>query len=139
MTTYNFWDTNLLIYFFFDQSPKEKVLMKLYSQNPDYQVISTQVVNECLNVAMKKKLISSDQTILKQLIGQMESKFHIKHITRFDITLATEIHCQYKFSYFDSLIIATALNYPCSVLFTEDLHHRQILQQSLNVINLFLP
>lgn len=40
-----------------------------------------------------------------------------------------------KFSYYDSLIIVAALECNCKILYTEDLQHNQIIENSLTVIN----
>jgi predicted nucleic acid-binding protein len=61
-------------------------------------------------------------------------------IIQFDIDTikyAYKIKDKYKFSYFDSLIIATALNHNCQILYTEDMQHNQIIEDKLKIINPF--
>ena len=47
------------------------------------------------------------------------------------------IRSKYKYSYYDSLIIATALESKCKILYSEDMHHGQIIENSLKIINPF--
>lgn len=49
---------------------------------------------------------------------------------------ALELSNRYHFSYWDSAIIAAALIAKCDTLFTEDLHHGQIID-GLKIVNPF--
>ncbi len=53
------------------------------------------------------------------------------------IKLAHRIKDKYKYGYFDSLIISSALENDCSILFTEDLHSNQKIEEKLKIINPF--
>jgi len=44
---------------------------------------------------------------------------------------------RYDFQLFDSIIIASALDGNCSVLYSEDLQHNQLIEDRLTVINPF--
>ncbi|MDD1619976.1 MAG: hypothetical protein LUQ11_00730 [Methylococcaceae bacterium] len=44
----------------------------------------------------------------------------------------------YKFSIYDSLIIAAALDADCTTLYSEDMQHRQIIENQLTFVNPFL-
>jgi predicted nucleic acid-binding protein len=50
--------------------------------------------------------------------------------------LAYKIRLKQRFSYWDSLIVASAIHSECNILYTEDLQHRQRIEQ-LMVINPF--
>jgi predicted nucleic acid-binding protein len=50
---------------------------------------------------------------------------------------ALKIKTRYQFSYWDSLIIASALENGCTILFTEDLQHNQMIEETLWVKNPF--
>lgn len=51
---------------------------------------------------------------------------------------AINIKDKYKFQYYDSLIIATALENGCNTLYTEDMQHNQIIENQLKIINPFV-
>jgi len=43
----------------------------------------------------------------------------------------------YQFSLWDSLIVASALENKCTILYTEDMQHQQIIENTLTIINPF--
>ena len=52
--------------------------------------------------------------------------------------LAIRIAKEYRFAWYDSLIIASALENSCSILVSEDLQHGQVIEKSLTIINPFI-
>ena len=50
---------------------------------------------------------------------------------------AVDLRLRHKYSYWDSLIIASALENDCSILYTEDLQHEQVIEDKLKIINPF--
>jgi predicted nucleic acid-binding protein len=61
----------------------------------------------------------------------------VQPVTPEVIEIASGIFIRYGFSFFDSMIIAAALNADCSVLYTEDLKAKQVLDKKLTVVNPF--
>lgn len=53
------------------------------------------------------------------------------------IRSAQAIRSAYRFSYWDSLILATALEAGCSTVYSEDMQHGQVIEKRLTVINPF--
>jgi predicted nucleic acid-binding protein len=45
---------------------------------------------------------------------------------------------RYHFPFWDSLIVATALENECSILYTEDLHHGQSIENKLIIKNPYI-
>ena len=61
-------------------------------------------------------------------------------IVDFDITTqikALRLKEKYKFQFYDALIVATALENGCSVLFSEDMQHHQVINDVLTIVNPF--
>ena len=57
-----------------------------------------------------------------------------------DITLKTIkkawiVRLRYKYSYWDSLIIASALENCCQILYSKDMQSQQIIENKLSIIN----
>jgi len=50
---------------------------------------------------------------------------------------ALEIHAKHSFSFYDSMIISSSLEAGCDCLITEDLHHGQLIEGNLKIINPF--
>lgn len=53
------------------------------------------------------------------------------------IESAWEIKNHYHFSIWDALVISSALEGECSILYSEDMQHEQIIEHSLTVLNPF--
>ena len=120
-----FVDTNVLVYIFDDDSPrKQKVARELLDEEADRIVLSTQVLSE-FYVTVTRKLarpLSTDRAI-EALDALCELPIH---------TLGTEIvrlavrrSVSSQVSYWDALIIETALAAGATVLLTEDLQDGQ--------------
>ena len=45
---------------------------------------------------------------------------------------------KYKFSFYDSLIISAALECDCNILYSEDLHNGQLIENRLKITNPFI-
>jgi len=54
------------------------------------------------------------------------------------IQRACQVAQRYGFSFYDSLIVAAALEADCVVLYSEDLQHEQVIEQTLTVKNPFI-
>jgi predicted nucleic acid-binding protein len=63
--------------------------------------------------------------------------FEVIEIDKSLVLEAMEISIRYKYSYWDSLIVAAALGTGCSMLYTEDLHDGQIINGRLKIVNPF--
>ena len=129
-----FFDSNILIYLYStDQPVKKNLAENLVIIHQGKIVISTQVINEFINVMSKKKKV--EHQIITSAIIELISAFAITYITTDTIQSALSITDKFKYSYFDSLIIASALETDCKILFTEDMHNKHIINRSLTVKN----
>ena len=54
------------------------------------------------------------------------------------IEKAKELIIKYDFQQFDSLIVASALQANCTILYSEDLHHNLLVENRLQIINPFV-
>jgi predicted nucleic acid-binding protein len=131
-----FLDTNLLVYLLTeDVNDLEKRIatIQLIDLLHDQEVvISTQVLNELYSALLKNKL--SDSEIQSKLEIVMEELI-VRPITSEVVRFSWLIKNRYKFSYWDSLIVASALKNECSILYSEDLQHNQRIEDKLTVIN----
>ena len=100
-------------------------------------IISTQVIQEFLNVALRK---FSRPFTLKDAHEFLETVLHPLCAVFPSITYysrALELYKQNGFSFYDCLIVAAALEADCNILYSEDMQHgRQI--ESLRIINPFV-
>jgi predicted nucleic acid-binding protein len=135
-----FLDSNILIYSFDSRDlAKQQLAQQLINQAlvNKIGVISYQVVQESLNTARRKfektLSIGDCQLFLTQVLIPICQVYPCVELYQ----KALNIHEQLKFSFYDSLVIAAALQAECQIFYTEDLQHGQIIDSTLRVINPF--
>ncbi|MES0489817.1 MAG: PIN domain-containing protein [Leptospirales bacterium] len=134
-----FIDTNIFIYSFSSKDLHKKnrsqeIIQKALETNQGY--ISTQVIQEFINVATKKFETPIKYKDLELYLHDV--LFPLCTInTNFDlIEKSLQIHHKNKLSYYDSMIIAAALFSGASILITEDLNDKQKIE-GLTILNPF--
>jgi predicted nucleic acid-binding protein len=125
-----FLDSNVVIYSLGMDKLKKRISVDLLKQHP---TISVQVVNEVVNVSIKKlKMPNSDAfEIGRTLINNCK----IVSLNERTVLKGFDLSERYRFSFWDSLIVAAALENECSILYTEDLHHNQSIEKKLIIKN----
>jgi predicted nucleic acid-binding protein len=125
-----FLDTNIFIYQLekLDET-KFNIARRLIAEGMVEQSakISFQVVQECINIALRKaeiKLSHQDikaymENVLMPLCQVIPNKELYAH--------AIDLQARYQYGFYDSLIIAAALEAGCNVLYTEDLQDGQVI------------
>lgn len=98
--------------------------------------ISKQVVNEIINILLKKYQLPPTQII--NVINELNDNLNIYDFGILTQKLALNIQSQYKLQFYDSLIIATALENNCTILYTEDMQYNQVIKNKLKIINPFI-
>lgn len=127
-----FIDTNVVIYALGPNSNKARLAAPLFAAKP---FISTQVLSETANVATKKLALPSSE--VRKLLTTLESMCRVEILIPATMHFALDIAERYGFSWYDSLIIATALDAGCDTLYTEDLQHGQLIEGRLTITNPF--
>lgn len=139
-----FVDTNLFVYGLVqsqrdDESWKSvaarNLLARLITQANI--VVSAQIINEC-HFVMTRKFKFEDARAYR-LIG--EGVLAIADIVPLHETIyhhAFELRKSYRFSFWDSLAIASALEAGCQYFYSEDLQHQLVLQDQMTILNPFL-
>ncbi|GAB1451925.1 PIN domain-containing protein [Draconibacterium sp.] len=130
----SFVDTNILVYCYTNDEPKKREKALTVCNNMD-TFISTQVLTELSNTLKKK--FKLDWKSIELVISEINSGFHIFVNKPGTIEKACQIANKYNYSFYDSLIIAAALACNCSSLYSEDLQHGQIIENSLTIVNPF--
>jgi predicted nucleic acid-binding protein len=136
-----FLDTNIFVYGLLASEPlkKQRAIHLIERALGSHQgCISYQVVQEFANVAIKKfnKRFSHDEC--KQFL---DAAMHPLNRVASSAALhhsALDLQAQAGYSFYDCLIIASALQAGCDTLYSEDLQHHQLINGSLRVVNPFL-
>ena len=126
-----FLDTNVLVYALLDEGTKQQIALELLQTGG---VISTQVLNEFAQVARKKAKLEWQE--ITELSNAIQS---LTEIVSLDLAIhnrALTIAVSYGYSFYDSLIVAAALESGCNLLFSEDMQDGQRIE-SLMINNPF--
>jgi predicted nucleic acid-binding protein len=134
-----FLDTNVLIYTFDRSDPakrdRSRSLVERALETGD-GVVSYQVVQEFLNVALHKfdRPLALDEAVryLRDVLDPLCMVFSSLALYEHAISLQR----RWRFSFYDSLIVAGALEAGCKTLYSEDLQDGQEVE-SLRITNPF--
>jgi predicted nucleic acid-binding protein len=129
-----FLDSNVCLYLLSEDSPKKKKAEELLAL--PFTVISSQVLNENMNVVIKKLKLSQERILahIDFLLSSCEVVGGSIGLQKKGIAL----HFSFQFSFYDSLIVAAALEGNCSVLYSEDMHHGLVIENKLTIVNPFI-
>jgi predicted nucleic acid-binding protein len=122
MTDKIFIDSNIWCYLFIkDEHEKYKIAEKFISDRAGDSifVISYQVINEVTNKLIQKNL---DSEIIKENVHYMYKICTIQDFSKDIIMLSFVLREKYSLSFWDSIIVASALHSNCTVLASEDMH-----------------
>ncbi len=129
-----FFDTNVVVYLYSSDEPdKRETAQSLIEQNDP--VVSTQVLSELANTLSRKFALSFD--VVAQAVVEVQDACTVLPVMPETILLALTLAKKYKYSYYDSLILASALSAGCNTIFTEDMQHGQVIENSLTINNPF--
>jgi predicted nucleic acid-binding protein len=93
------------------------------------------VINEvCSNLLRKANYT---ETEIQQTINNFQARYHILNVTINIIRRASILRVSYSFSYWDSVIIATAMEADCGIIYSEDMQNGQQIG-NLRIINPFI-
>jgi len=113
-----FLDSNILIYVLADDPRRTPIAEKILIEGG---VASVQVLNEISNVCSRK--LRMPPTEIHHALKTVRAYCKVVPITEELPTLALSIMERYSLSYYDALIIATALSEECNEVLSEDMHH----------------
>ncbi|WP_417481749.1 PIN domain-containing protein [Maricaulis sp.] len=130
-----FIDTNVLVYLISTDARKAAIAETLLRETGQLRSISTQVLNEFVNVARKRTPLGWPE--IRYLLGAFREACAVEQIQEMDIELAIIIAQSHRYAWYDCLIIAVAIRCGATVLLTEDLQHGQTIGR-LTIRNPFL-
>ena len=131
----DFIDTNILAYAFsLDEPQKMNVAMGVL--NSGTVMISRQVLREYVNIAFKKMKMQPSEIIKR--VNEITCALEVADETDELLKNAIRLKEKYGYSYYDSLIIASALTANCKYLYSEDMRHGQTIEGKLTIVNPFL-
>ena len=132
MTARFFADTNVAVYTLDGNEQKRRQALAVMRRHP---VISTQVVNEFLNVLMGKRKLERAEAyrLARVLMRRCEVVSVSPEIAEHAMTLGE----RYQLGHWDSVIVSAALASGCDTLYSEDMQDGQAFEDRLMVKNPF--
>ena len=126
-----FIDSNIWLYLFLqDESKKFKIAEQYILENTNNPIfISYQVINEVTNQLLRNNF---DEIIVKKNIEYFFKICTIQNFSKEIILLASSIREQHSFSFWDSMIVSSALNSGSNILASED------MQDGLKINNMVI-
>lgn len=140
MSAVDFFDTNIFIYLIDDADPgkqatAENLVTLAMAENS--ACISFQVVQETLHVLTRKFAHCVPPDIAVEILKHTLLPFWQVQPSVALYSRALSIQDRYRYSFYDSLVIAAALEAGCTRLYSEDMQHGQQID-GLTIENPFL-
>jgi len=131
-----FIDTNIWIYAFLEQDFEKRnkivnFLEDLYRNREIF--VSVQVINEFHYVCLRKFQLEEKEIF--EMVNGIKDISNICEISFDTYNTAYDLRTKNKLSFWDSLIVASALENGCSILYSEDMKHNQMIENKLRLIN----
>ncbi len=136
-----FLDTNVLVYSFDPSVPAKQAEAVRLIKAALYDgkgLISSQVIQEFINVAIKKFAVPMSLHDSRKYLDTVLSGLCRVFMSIDLYRSALDIMERWGYSLYDSLIIAAALQADCDILYSEDLHHHQKIH-GLTIVDPFRP
>lgn len=132
-----FVDSNVWLYALTDENDERggqaEELIESISESIS---VSTQVINEvCLNL---KKKAAAGEAEINRLIRSFYLNYKVVEQNREILLNASEIRKNYSFSFWDGLIVASALQANAEILYSEDMQNGLIVENNLKIVNPFV-
>jgi predicted nucleic acid-binding protein len=127
-----FLDTNILVYAFTLDARAEKAEALLAKGG----TVSVQGLNEFVNVA-RRKLGMTWAEVREALAAIRTLSKTVLPVSLNTHTEALRLAEQHSYGFFDALMIASALESGCNVLYSEDMNHGMLIDGRLRIIDPF--
>ncbi|MDF5729184.1 MAG: PIN domain-containing protein [Rhizonema sp. PD38] len=135
----SFIDSNIWLYRFIinprdtNAIPKQQIATTV--TNSQNILISTQVVNEVCSNLIRKAGFNNAQ--IKILVEELALYCEILPVSIETLKSAVKLRDQYSLSFWDSLIVASAVLGGASILYLEDMQDGLIVENTLQIVNPF--
>jgi predicted nucleic acid-binding protein len=137
----DFIDSNVILYLFDDTDARKRKIAESVVRDAletGSGLVSFQVIQETLNVVLQKlrrpASVEDARRFFEAVLSPLWKAMPSMELYR----RALELRSRYQFSFYDSLIIAAALEMHCTQLLSEDLQHGQRID-GLKIVNPFAP
>jgi predicted nucleic acid-binding protein len=133
-----FLDTNVLVYLFDADSPEKKATITgLFERDgaSGLLILSTQVLQEFYVVITRKLARPLSPEVAEHAVRNFAT-LPVRQVTPALILSAIRRSIESRLSFWDALIVETAIDAGATVILTENLHHGQVID-GVRVVNPF--
>ena len=131
-----FVDSNVWLYAIIESAESVAKSATARTLVTERQILSTQVINEvCVNLLRKARRSENE---IRQVVQAFYARHRVVPISELTMLAASELREAYSLSYWDSLIVATALEAGATILYSEDMQHDLWILARLRIINPFI-
>lgn len=128
-----FIDSNVVLYLYSEDEPEKKAAADALVRGGERAWISTQVLSEMANVLRRK--FKLDYPDIAAAVAEVRAACDIHVVTAETVVFALKLGERYRYSYFDSLILAAALECGCDTLESEDMQDGFVVESRLTIRN----
>lgn len=129
----SFFDSNILLYLAASEPGKAERVEGLLI---DGGTISVQVLNEVANVARRKMRMSWPET--RRFLGMIRDMLSLQPITATVHDSGMALAERYGLSIHDAMILASALDADCDVVWSQDVQNGMVIARRLRIVDPFL-
>ena len=129
-------DTNIWLYSFIKSQNREKTEIARVIIKECEVFISPQIINEiCVNLIKK---VNFSEGKIQNLIESLYRKYTVFELSQDMLLKASKIRANHSFSFWDSLVTASALDCDADYLISEDMQDGFNIENTLTIINPFI-
>ena len=133
----SFIDSNILVYAEASDEPSKRyaaLTLLRHLKLSGKGVISTQVLQEFANVALRK--MGLDVNHVRKQLGAHQ-QFEVVQVTPTIINAAVDLHQTRSLPFYDALIVQAAITSGCDTLYSEDLNTGEVIN-GVKIVNPFM-
>lgn len=105
------------------------------ANNNGNSIVSTQIINEVCSVLRRKASFSEEQ--IQRIISTFDFRCTVVKLSLDTLTDAFNLRLRYGFSFWDSLIVTSALSANADILYSEAKQAGLVVEQQLTIVNSF--
>lgn len=128
----HFVDSNIVLYLMDGNDHKRSIAQKLLLQAP---FINAQVLTEVANVCKRRFNYNKEQILF--LWNDLINDCHFIDTSKLTFQKGADLVRKYNFQIFDALIVCSAPEAKCEILYSEDMQHEMMVEDQLKIVNPF--
>jgi predicted nucleic acid-binding protein len=136
MSAERFLDTNILLYLYSEDEPEKLARARQLVMDGTHAWVSTQVLSEMANVLHRKFGVAYPDIAV--VLQEIRAVCAVHQVTTETIAMALSLAERYRYAYYDSLILAAALECGCNELSSEDMQNGFVVDSLITIRNPFV-